>query len=259
MSSKYSKNVRLKRWRAYLDWVLLLLILFFAFAAIILVPALLTASELERVPYALHSILNADYGVDPFGLKFFQVKSDIIAQVLRDNNQSMHGDGIGNPDLPAKPVGGTLQPSATPAPTEQAISPTAPYDPSSTPGITEQSTPGINVTQQASPTPGSSSKTATPTHSSATRRPTSTTGPGRTPVSPTLTSTNQSPVSTSIVPTRAPTSTTASPTRTSEPTEIPTSTPRPPTRTPEPTDPPPPPTNTPRPPEPPDPYPPPYP
>jgi hypothetical protein len=89
----YQKERDLKRWRTYLDWILILLILFFAFIAIILVPAFLTASELDRAPYALHSILNANYGIDPLGQKYFQVKPDIIAQVIADQNGFIPGDG----------------------------------------------------------------------------------------------------------------------------------------------------------------------
>jgi hypothetical protein len=269
VSSLYQKERDLNKWRTYLDWILILLILFFAFTAIILVPAFLTASELDRVPYALHSILNANYGIDPLGLKFFQVKPDIIAQVIADQNGFMPGDGSENPLLPGTPTVDTLQPTSTPAPTDGTINPTASNNPSPTntanltPGVTELSTPGGEITQQATQTPGSNSKTATPTHSVATRRPTSTTISGSTSVPPTLTSTTRSPGTTSIAPTQtaapttqSPTSTTASPTRTSTPTERPTSTSLPPTRTQEPTELP---TNTPRPTRPPDPYPPPYP
>lgn len=267
MSSAYRRSAGLKMWRIYLDWILILLILFFAFVAIILVPTFLTASGPDRVPYTLHSILNANYGIDPLGLKYFQVKPDIIAQVIEDQNRLLPGNGSGNPAATEAPIVEVLQPSSTPTPTDGGINPSAPNNPSPThpvnltPGVTELSTPTAGFTQQASQTPGSSSKTASPTHSVATLRPTSTNSPGRTSVPPTLTSTTRSPGSTSIAPTRtaapttqSPTSTTASPTHTAEPTERPTSTPPPPTRTPTPTEPP---TNTPRPTQPPDPYPPP--
>jgi hypothetical protein len=256
MKSASRKRDRIKDARVYLDWILLVLILFLTFVAIILVPALLTVDKLVSVPYALHSILNADYGVDDLALSYAQVKSDIIAEVIRDQNVSMLGDitekpalnppiafATPNTGLTATSTTNPGQPTSTPAPTDGAFSPTATnIYPSPTSG-------GYPTATQPSVTDNPPNSTAIATTASPTQA--ATTHPSD--------STSRPPTRTSAPTTQAPDPTSRPPTQTSAPTSPPpTPTPVPPTRTPAPTSPPP--TNTPRPPDPtdpPDPYPPP--
>jgi hypothetical protein len=254
-----------KDWRVRLGWLLLILILLFVFASIILVPTLLTVSVLENAPYSLHSVLNADYSADTLALKYSQVKSDIIAQVIKDQYGLMLGSSSGDPafgpqiamttpfpGLPGTPTMDYLQPSTTTEPFDGVASPTVPNnDLSPTQGIIPTSTSPL-----ATHNPPNTTLVATITgpNPTWTQQPTTTQPPNSTPIPPThaVPSATQGPISTSIAPTRTVAPTSQPPTPTSP---LPTSTPMPPTRTPAPT--PRPPTNTPRPTQPPDPYPPP--
>ncbi len=68
----------------HLRWVSLFLILFFAFLMIVLIPLLVRVSQPDSVPYALHSVLSANYGADPHNLKHAPLRLSIIADVIRD-------------------------------------------------------------------------------------------------------------------------------------------------------------------------------
>jgi len=97
----YSRMVAaLKGLREYLYWASLFLILAFVFLAIILIPALLTVVGPQAVPYALHSILFANYSADPFDVKHSRLQMEVIAQVVNDQQlfPSSNNSG-GNPGL----------------------------------------------------------------------------------------------------------------------------------------------------------------
>ncbi len=252
MRSTYRKRAQFKGSRVHLDWILLIFVLLLTFASIILVPALLKIDKLGDVPYALHSILNADYSADNLAFKYSQVKSDIIDEAIRDQNGLAPGEGSLKPTLDPNiamvtpypgstgtPTLNPLGPSSTPAPTDGSVNPTAQRTtPSPTNGVNPTSTP-----PGATPKPPNSTAVVTtpvptrifPTQPPTAQPPNSTTVPPTRTIAPTA----QPPEPTAIVPTRT----------TAPPTSVP------PTRTPAPTEPPP--TNTPRPPDPPDPYPPP--
>jgi hypothetical protein len=263
------RNFDISIWKDHLSWLGLALLLLVAFMGIILVPSFLQVGSPRSVPYPLHSILQANYGVDTRGIQHAKVGLSVIAQVVQENYPTEVGGGVseiesglGTPVPTVTPRPEILTPvSGIPTPTRVAPTATtgsvnetapvvtpAPTDLTNrtvTPGTETTSAPNETVEPEITPgpshTPGGNEVTPTSSQVSVTQP--AVTHPVFTPTA-TLNYNTPEPSNTSINPSRTPTPTSSPTTNSPTQTSYPTATPRPPTATP--THPPPP-TNTPRP------------
>jgi len=177
-------------------------------------------SALSRLPYAIHSPLEADYSGEPHPVQYARVKLDLVAEIAQDSNDNP-GDNL---------QGGVLAQLKTQIPTVTPSGPTvavtlSTLTPSQTSTVALPS-PTVTVTLSAEPT---LTPTSTLTLTQTIHTPVV--------VQPQFTSTNAPPQPTRVNPTSTPVQPTqAPPSPTSPP--VPTQTPIP-TNPPAPTNPPP--------------------
>jgi hypothetical protein len=191
--------------RAY--WLFMIGIVLLIFAMLIMVSLYDIPFEIPKlVPFNLHSILIADYGVDPRQSLIPALQIGLIRDVISDL-------GTPNADDPYSVLQMGLQ---TPVPTVTALYTLQETEIGLTSTLLPSSTSTVSLPTQANP--------------SATR--TATVGPSQTQSAQFTPTTNPQPTLTQIRPSNDPTDTPAPPTQTSiPPTATPTSTKKPPTAT----------------------------
>ena len=212
-------------------------LLLLIFVAIILVPSLLHASELQTVPYPLHSVLQADYSTDLMNLQHARLELAVIAQVIQDQRPPLNGGdtslielGLGIPVPTVTLYPGLLTPSGSDFPSYNAT-PTGGASSTPTFLVTPTHT-GTNLPEQ---TPIIDLNTPTATQSVDTQPNVTPPARTRTPRATPQPGVTQLPSAT-FAPTLEPAATNPPPANTSQATP----TPRPIIPTPEPTQPPPP-------------------